>query len=181
MRGSVSKSGKPCAKLMERSGPLRARFNRVISRMTDSVKLWALSERRSVARIGALQSDLGARARVAAFGHLEAALPAPTHVARRERGGDLLYRRVLAEGDHVPRHHLFDRDHWVSSVATVSRFALPPLRIRPMRPAPSFPAMYAASVRAPVGSSARCSRVQARVTAEAISSSVTVTTSSTSP
>src|SRR5579875_4102989 len=38
-----SKSGKPWAKLMARSGPWRARFTRVISRMTDSVNLEALA------------------------------------------------------------------------------------------------------------------------------------------
>src|SRR5713101_2611943 len=107
MRGSVSKSGKPCAKLIERSGPLRARFKRVISRMTDSVKLWALTERRSVARIGALQSDLGARARVAAFGHFQAALPAPAHVARPARAREELEHVRTAE----QAHHLAPLDH----------------------------------------------------------------------
>src|SRR5713101_447534 len=202
IRGSVWKSGKPCAKLMARSGPLRARFKRVISRMTDSVKLWAFRERRSVPRIGALQANVGARARVAAFRHLQPVLPAPADVASPPRAGeevehvgtaqeahhlaalddrhaadpladekarrlvdagvladrddvrahdvardlsllgehvhlgddaghvsftsdhrrardvfggerrcDLLDRRVLAEGDHVSRHHHFDRDH----------------------------------------------------------------------
>jgi len=41
--GGGSKSGKPCAKLIARSGPCRARLTRVISRMTDSVKLLALA------------------------------------------------------------------------------------------------------------------------------------------
>src|SRR5712692_3937173 len=100
----------------------------------------------------------------------------------RQSRRDLVHRSVLAEGDHVSRHHLFDRDHgWLSSLATVSRFALPPERINPARPPRSFPAAYAARVKAPVGSSARCSRVQARTTAAAISSSVTMTISSTSP
>src|SRR5207245_2427747 len=205
IRGSVSKSGNPCAKLTARSGPLRARFNRVISRMTDSVKLWAFSEsrvERLVSRIGPLQVDVGARARVTALRHLQAPLPAPANVAgparageelehvgsaqqadhlaaldhrnppdalsdqesrrlvdacvladrddvrahdvardlsllrehvdlgddpghmpvgsdhRRPRdplggecGRDLIDRGVLAKGDHVARHHLFDRDH----------------------------------------------------------------------
>src|SRR5260370_501006 len=231
IRGSVAKSGKPCAKLMARSGPLRARFRRVISRMTDSVKLWALTDRRSVARIGTLQVDVGAGAGMTALRHLQPALPAPADVAGparareevqhigtaqqadhlsvlhhrhpadaladqeprrlvdagvladgddvrahdvardlsllrkdidlgddaghvsvasdhrragdalgRQRRRDLLQRRVLAECDHVSRHHVFDRNHgWVSSVATVSRLALPPVKTRPVRPPRSFP------------------------------------------
>src|SRR5216683_2094326 len=234
IRGSVWKSGKPCAKLMARSGPLRARFKRVISRITDSVKLWAFSDRRPVrlvSRVRALQVDVGARAGVTALRHLQPALPTPADVAcparareevehvrtaqqadhlsvldhrypadtladeeprrlvdtgvladrddmrahdvardlsllredidlgddaghvpvtpdhgrtgdalGRKRRRDLLERRVLAEGDHVSRHYVFDRNHGrVSSVATVSRLALPPVKTRPVRPSPSFP------------------------------------------
>src|SRR5712692_9522669 len=209
--GSGSKSGKPCAKLTAFSGPLSCKLSRVISRMTDSVKLWAFSESRSVSRIGTLQAKLRAGARVASRRPLEAALPPPAHRARPARRGeeiehvgpaeeadhlaapdhgdapdaladqeprrlvdpgllcdrdhtrahdlarrlallgedvrlghdphdvafardhrrardalgderrrDLLDRRVLAKRDHVPRHHLFDRDHeGLSSVATV--------------------------------------------------------------
>src|SRR5437879_12509667 len=106
MRGSVSKSGKPWAKLMARSGPLRARFKRVISRMTDSVKLRALSERRSVARIGALQSDLRARARVAAFRHLKPALPTPADIAGPARAGEELeHVRTAEQADHLAEFH----------------------------------------------------------------------------
>jgi hypothetical protein len=47
MRASGSKSGKPWAKLTALSGPFRARFKRVISRMTDSVKLCAFSDCRA--------------------------------------------------------------------------------------------------------------------------------------
>src|ERR1700674_1184690 len=272
IRGSVLKSGNPCAKLTARSGPLSWRFNRVISRMTDSVKLWALSDSRLMARVSALQVEIRARTRVAPLGFLQAALPPPAHVARPSRLGeelqhvraaqqadhlaafdhwdaadplpdqqagglvdagvfadgdhafahdvaghlallrehvglrddaddvslrghdrragdalgserhrDLIERRVLAERDHVPRHHLFDRDHQCrSSVPTVSRFAFPPVRIKPARPFGSFPVRCAASGSALVGSSARCSRDQATRTADAISSSVTVTISSTS-
>src|ERR1700681_205866 len=272
IRASVLKSGNPWAKLTARSGPLICMFSRVISRMTDSVKLWAFIERWLMPRIGALQVEVRARARVAALGFVEAALPPPAHVARpprlgkkledvraaeqpdhlavadhrytadplpdqqsrglvdagvlgdrddtrahdvardlallrehvglgddadhvslrrhdrragdalgRKRRRDLIERLVLVERDHVPRHHLFDRDHQCrSSVATVSRFALPPVRIKPVRPLGSFPERCAASGRAPVGSSARCSRDQATRTADAISSSVTVTISSTS-
>src|SRR5438445_763736 len=56
--------------------------------------------------------------------------------------GDLLDRRVLAKSDHVSRHHILDRDHQLaSSVATVWRLALPPLRIRPVRARGSLPEM----------------------------------------
>src|SRR5690348_6558275 len=82
MRESGSKSGNPCAKLTARCGPCRARFRRVISRMTDSVKLWAFRETGVlVSRIGSLQAQVGARARVAAHWALEAALPPTAHVA----------------------------------------------------------------------------------------------------
>src|SRR6266851_2857710 len=159
IRGSVWKSGKPCAKLTARSGPFRARFKRVISRMTDSVKLWAFSERRSVARIRALQvadgDDVRAHDVARDFsllrkdidlgddaGHMPVASDhrRAGDALRRQRRRDLLQRRVLAERDHVSRHHVFDWNHgWVSSVATVSRLALPPVKTRPVRPRPSFP------------------------------------------
>src|SRR5579859_5505771 len=275
IRGSVSKSGKPCAKLIARSGPLSSRFSRVISRMTDSVKLCAFSESRtprSVSRIRALQVDVRARAREAALGALQPAFPPAAHIARPARLGEevehvraaqepdhlaalddgdapdplageqprglvnprvlgdrddmrahdvardlallgddvdlrddahhhslgpdhgragdafraqclghLLDRRFLTKGDHVARHHLFHRDHGVpSSLATVSKFALPPLSTRPLRPGGSLPARNAARGRAPVGSRASRNRVQAMRSPSAISSSVTVTTSSTS-
>src|SRR3989441_3734771 len=251
IRGSVSKSGKPWAKLIASSGPLRARFNRVISLMTDSVKLWAFCDSRRdielVPRIAPHEVNVGARARITPLRHLEPTLPSTADIARpacggekikhvgaaeqphhlaplddrhapdaladeeprrfvdagvladrddvrahdvardlsflgedvhlgddarhmavaaddrrpcdalaRQRRRDLVDRCVLAEGDHVSRHHLFDRDHQVpSSVATVLRLALPPVRIRPTRSPCSFPEMYAARGRAPVGSSAR--------------------------
>src|SRR5438477_16716 len=272
---SGSKSGNPWAKLIARSGPCRARLRRVISRMTDSVKLSAFSERPIedlVSGISTLQVQLGARARVAARGPFQAPLPpaadrarpprlgeevehvgaaeeadhlaAPDdrHAAdafadeqprrlvdsgllgdgddarahdvardlsllgedvrlgnyaddvtlvgddrrtrdalRQERGGDLVHRCVFAKRDHVSCHHFFDRDHEVpSSVATVCRLALPPLRIRPVRPFGSLPDRWAASASAPVGSSARWRRDHATRAALAISSSVTVTISSTS-
>src|SRR5581483_2634931 len=105
MRGSVSKSGKPCAKLIARSGPLSERLRRVISRMTDSVKLSAFSERRakaSVSRIRALQVDVGARAREAALGALESALPAPAHRARPARLCEEIEDvRTAEETDHL--------------------------------------------------------------------------------
>src|SRR5229473_761797 len=251
IRGSVAKSGKPWAKLTARSGPLSARFNRVISLMTDSVKLCAFSDSRRdielMPRIAPHEVDVRAGARIAPLRHLEPALPSPAHVAGPARRGekieniraaqqadhlaplddghapnpladkeprrlvdpgvladcddvrahdvardlsflrenvhlgddarhvpvaaddrracdalarqsrrDLVDRCVLAEGDHVSRHHLFHRDHQVpSSVATVLRLALPPVRIRPARPPRSFPDVNAARGRAPVGSSAR--------------------------
>src|SRR6266849_9128934 len=202
IRRSVSKSGKPCAKLTARLGPLRARFNRVISRMTDSLKLWTFSDSRSVPRIGPLQANVRAGARMTSLRRLQSSLPAPANVAGpargreevehigtaqkadhlsalddrhaadvladeeprrlvdarvladgddvrahdvardltllgedidlgddarhvavfcddrragdalgRQRRSDLVNRRVLAEGDHVSRHHLLDRDH----------------------------------------------------------------------
>src|SRR5437773_7397444 len=276
MRGSVAKSGKPCAKLIARSGPFSSRLRRVISRMTDSVKLWAFSDRRpagSVTRIGPLQVYVRARAGEASLRPLEPPLPPTTDIACPARGGeeikhvrtaeqpdhlaapdhrhatnalahqqprglvdagvradrdhvlahdvarelallgedigfrddpdhlpvsrhhrpprdslgrerqrDLFDRGVLAKGDDVGCHHIFDRDHGVpSSLATVCRFALPPLRIKPVGLSlGSLPATYAAKGSAPVGSSAMCSRVHATRTAVAISSSVTVTISSTS-
>src|SRR6266566_2117686 len=91
IRGSVAKSGNPWAKLTARSGPLSARFNRVISRMTDSVKLCALSDRREaelVPRIASHQMDVGAGARIAFLRHLEPPLPSPAHVARPAGGGE---------------------------------------------------------------------------------------------
>src|SRR4030088_9337 len=105
MRGSVAKSGKPCAKLTARSGPFSSRFRRVISRMTDSVKLCAFCDRRpelSVTRIGALQADIGAGAREAPFGLLEPTLPAPTHVACPARGGkEVEHVRPAEQPDHL--------------------------------------------------------------------------------
>src|SRR3981081_4185018 len=93
MRPSVLKSGKPWAKFTARSGPFSWRFSRVISRMTDSVKLCAFSERRScggfsVPGIGALQGEVRARARVATVRFLQAALPPAAHLARPPRLGE---------------------------------------------------------------------------------------------
>src|SRR5438477_6148815 len=92
---------------MARSGPLRARFKRVISRMTDSVKLWAFSERRSVARIGALQSDLRARTRITALRHLQPPFPAPTNIAGPACAGEELEHIRAAQ----QTHHLAALDH----------------------------------------------------------------------
>src|SRR6266849_3641882 len=127
MRGSVSKSGKPWAKLIARSGPLSSRFCRVISRMTDSAKLSAFSDSRAaglVPRIRSLQVDVGARARKASLGPLEPALPSPAHVARpaglgeeveHVRAHDVARERTLlgedvdlrddADDEPIPRHH----------------------------------------------------------------------------
>src|SRR6202011_373435 len=105
IRGSVSKSGKPCAKFTARSGPFRARFNRVISRMTDSVKLCAFSDsrvERLVSRIGPLQVDVGARARVTALRHLQPALPAPANIAGPARAGEEFeYVGSTQQADHL--------------------------------------------------------------------------------
>src|ERR1700687_1464005 len=103
IRESVAKSGKPCAKLMARSGPLSARFKRVISRMTDSVMLWAFNDRRLVRlvpRICALQVDISARARVTALRHLQPALPAPADIAGPARARE--------EVEHVGTAHQAD-------------------------------------------------------------------------
>src|ERR1700674_3131481 len=56
--------------------------------MTDSVKLWALSESLSVAGIGTLQAKFRARARVAPRRPLEAALPPPANRACPARLGE---------------------------------------------------------------------------------------------
>src|SRR6266849_6756758 len=105
MRGSVSKSGKPWAKLIARSGPLSSRFCRVISRMTDSAKLSAFSDSRAaglVPRIPSLQADVGARARKASLGPLEPALPSAAHVARPARlGEEVEHVRAAQEADHL--------------------------------------------------------------------------------
>src|SRR4029077_13318872 len=110
MRGSVSKSGKPWAKLIARSGPLSSRFCRVISRMTDSAKLCALSESLtagSVARVGALQVNIRARAREALLGPLEAPVPAAAHIARPARLGEEIQDVGAAE----QANHLAALDH----------------------------------------------------------------------
>src|SRR5260370_19187026 len=115
IRGSVWKSGKPCAKLMARSGPFRARFKRVISRMTDSVKLWAFSERRSVARIRALQVDVGARAGMTAFRHLQPALPAPADVAGPARAP--VQVRHVGTAQHADHLSMLDHRHPADALA----------------------------------------------------------------
>src|ERR1700687_5588960 len=107
MRASVLKSGKPWAKFTARSGPFSCRFKRVISRMTDSVKLWAFSESTaagafSVSGISALQVEVGARARMAALGLLEASLPPPAHLARPPRlGEEIEHVRAAEQADHL--------------------------------------------------------------------------------
>src|SRR6266481_1549878 len=106
IRGSVAKSGKPWAKLIARSAPLRARFSRVISRMTDSVKLWAFSDKRRgielVPRVAPHEVDVGARARIAPLWHLEPALPSPAHVAGPARRGEKIENIGAAEqADHL--------------------------------------------------------------------------------
>src|SRR2546430_2418552 len=182
MRGSVSKSGNPWAKLIARSGPLSSRFCRVISRMTDSAKLSAFSDSRAaglVPRIRSLQVDVGAFCEKACARGADAdEEPMPRHdrrsgdVLARERLRDLLDRCVFLEGDDVAGHHLFDGDHECSSsLATVPKLALPPLSSSPVRPGGSLPARYAASGRHPVGSSASRRRVQAIRTASPICSS----------
>src|SRR6059036_2977160 len=277
MRGSGSKSGNPWAKLTASSGPWSARLRRVISRITDSVKLWAFSDWRiaapSMSGISPLQAKVGARAREALWRPLETSLPpaadlagparlgeevedvgpaqeadhlAPADhghaayaladqqprrfvdpgllgdgddprahdVARRlaplgedvglgddaddvtfvgdhggagdvlgrQRGGDLVDRRVFAKRDHVPRHHFLDRDHLFQECSHRLEVGVAAARMRPvLRPSVSLPATWAASGSAPVGSRARCRRDHATLNAAAISSSVTVTTSSTRP
>src|SRR6266702_1612996 len=105
MRGSVSKSGNPSAKLITGSGPLSSRFCRVISRMTDSAKLSAFSDSRAaglVPRIRSLQVDVGARAREASLGPLEPALPSPAHVARPSGPGEEVeHVRAAQQADHL--------------------------------------------------------------------------------
>src|SRR6267378_460539 len=108
--GSVAKSGNPWAKLIALSGPLSCRLRRVISRMTDSVKLCAFSERRavgSVARICALQSDVGAGAGKTPLRLLEPALPATANVASPAGGGEEIEHVRAAEQPH----HLAPLDH----------------------------------------------------------------------
>src|ERR1700752_4864451 len=105
MRGSVGKSGNPCAKFTARSGPWSSRLSRVISRMTDSVKLCALSERPGplVSGIGTLQAQVGARAREAAHRPLQAAFPPAAHGARPPRLGEKLeHVRTAQQTNHLP-------------------------------------------------------------------------------
>src|SRR5205823_3359290 len=104
-RASVSKSGKPCAKLTAFCGPCIARFRRVISRMTDSVKLWAFRETSPaalVSGIGALQPQVDARAGVAARRTLQASLPPAAHVARPARlGEEVEHIGAAQQADHL--------------------------------------------------------------------------------
>src|SRR5216684_8358540 len=106
IRGSVAKSGKPWAKLTARSGPLSARFNRVISLMTDSVKLCAFSDSRRdielMPRIAPHEVDVRAGARIAPLRHLEPALPSPAHVAGPARRGEKIENiRAAEQADHL--------------------------------------------------------------------------------
>src|SRR2546428_6251414 len=110
MRGSGSKSGNPCAKLTALSGPCRARLRRVISRMTDSVKLCDVSDRPSdllVSGIGKLQLQDGARAREAAHRALQASLPPTADVAGPARLGE----EVEDVGPAEKPDHLAAPDH----------------------------------------------------------------------
>src|SRR5579859_6331399 len=106
IRGSVSKSGNPCAKFTARSGPLSCRLRRVISRMTDSVKLWAFSDSRRtrlMSRIGTLQVEVGARTRIAAGRPFQAALPPAAHFARPAGlGEEIEHVRTAQQADHLP-------------------------------------------------------------------------------
>src|SRR6266567_3740965 len=118
MRGSVSKSGNPWAKLIARSGPLSSRFCRVISRMTDSAKLSAFSDSRAadlVPRIRSLQVDVGARARKASLGPLEPALPSSAHVARPARlRKEIEHVGAAQQSDHLSA---FDDRHAPDALA----------------------------------------------------------------
>src|SRR5712692_2606982 len=106
---------------MARSGPLSARFKRVISRMTDSVKLWAFSDRRSVARIGALQVDVGARAGMTALRHFQPALPAPADVAGPARAREeVKHVGTAQQADHLS---VLDHRHPSDALAMRSRAA----------------------------------------------------------
>src|SRR2546427_6987168 len=110
MRMSGSKSGNPCAKLTAFSGPCRARLRRVISRMTDSVKLCAFSDRPIdllVSGIGTLQLQVGARAREAAHRALQASLPPTANVAGPARLGE----EVEDVGPAEKPDHLAAPDH----------------------------------------------------------------------
>src|SRR5690348_7383274 len=111
MRGSGSKSGKPWAKLTALSGPCSARLRRVISRMTDSVKLCAFSDWRIAPRlvsgIGSLQVKIRAGAREAPHRALEAALPPAADVAGPTRLGEEVEDVRAAE----QAHHLPAADH----------------------------------------------------------------------
>src|SRR5712692_1860817 len=106
MRASVSKSGKPCAKFTARSGPFSSRLRRVISRITDSVKLSALSDWlrlvRSVPRICALQMKVGAGTGVTAHRALKAALPPTANGACPPGlGEELEHVGAAKEADHL--------------------------------------------------------------------------------
>src|SRR5256885_5433807 len=110
MRASGSKSGNPCAKLTALAGPCRARLRRVISRMTDSVKLCAFSERPIddlMSGISTLQLQVGARAREAAHRALQAALPPTADVAGPTRFGE----EVEDVGPAEESDHLAAPDH----------------------------------------------------------------------
>src|ERR1041384_8485971 len=131
MRASGSKSGKPCAKFTAFCGPCMARLRRVISRMTDSVKLWAFrdtSPEDLVSGICTLQPQVGARAGEATRRPLQAALPPSAHVARPSRlGEEVEHVRAAEQTDHLaaadPRH---------AAAAPADPNAAPPLR--PPRP-----------------------------------------------
>src|SRR5260370_8564244 len=75
--------------------------------MTDAGKLGAVSERRSGARIRALQVDVGARAGMTAFRHLQPALPAPADVAGPARARE----EVQHVGTAQQADHLSMLDH----------------------------------------------------------------------
>src|SRR6202165_6265056 len=70
--------------------------------MTDSVKLWALSESLSVAGIGTLQAKFRARARVAPRRPLQAALPPSANRACPARlGEEIEHVGPAEEADHL--------------------------------------------------------------------------------
>src|SRR5438094_7882847 len=105
MRASGAKSGTPCAKLTAFAGPCSARLRRVISRMTDSVKLCAFSDRPIddlVSGIGTLQLQVGARGREAPHRALQAALPPAANVAGPARlGEEIEHVGPAEESDHL--------------------------------------------------------------------------------
>src|SRR6266446_3706156 len=74
--------------------------------MTDSVKLWAFSDKRRgielVPRVAPHEVDVGARARIAPLRHLEPALPSPAHVAGPACRGEKIENIGAAEqADHL--------------------------------------------------------------------------------
>src|SRR2546428_13763283 len=75
--------------------------------MTDSVKLWAFSDRRSVPRIGPFEAYVGAGTRVTALRHLKPALPTPANGAGPTRARE----EVENVGAAQKPDHLAALDH----------------------------------------------------------------------